>query len=189
MTIRLSTLNNGFQGISAPHKCRACGIPRPHVELRGRISRNPGSQPFCDFTAERNPDRTPRSLSAGGQFTLARACANVLDTRGRFLGARAPPFRVPERCSWQPLKPGKEAKHKESRGAPGNQFPLLRMPASTPLVISGLQQVHVALVPQALKFQGPSLGLWLADFRRELMKFQDWRPPILSFWGWARELA
>ena len=84
-------------------------------------------------------------------------------------------------------------------------FHFFGMPASTPLVSSGLQrssqarfancwcQVHVALVPQALKFQRPSLGLWLADFGRELMKFQNWRPPILFlgllcffllfFWG------
>ena len=43
----------------------------------------------------------------------------------------------------------------------------------------------MALVPQALKFQGPSLGLWLADFGRELMKKEDWRPDfvfgLLSF--------
>ena len=70
-------------------------------------------------------------------------------------------------------------------------FHFFGMPASTPLVSSGLQrssqarfancwcQVHVALVPQALKFQRPSLGLWLADFGRELMKFQNWPPPIL----------
>ena len=32
----------------------------------------PVSRPFSDFTAERNPDRTPRSLSAGGQFPLLR---------------------------------------------------------------------------------------------------------------------
>ena len=61
----------------------------------------PVSRPFSDFTAERNPDRTPRSLSAGGQFRPARACAHVLDTRKRFLRDRVPPLRVPERCSWQ----------------------------------------------------------------------------------------
>ena len=159
-----------------------------------RISRNPGfSQPLSDFTAKRNPDRTPRSLSAGGQFRPARACARVLDARAIFT-ARAPPPRVPERCSWQDYlqsKPAEEAKHKESRVLLEINFHFFGMPASTPLVSSGLQrssqarfancwcQVHVALVPQALKFQRPSLGLWLADFGRELLKFQNWRPPIL----------
>ena len=60
-------------------------------------------------------------------------------------------------------------------------FHFFGTPASTPLVISGLQrssqsrftnclrQVHATPVPQALKFQGPSLGLRLADFGRELL--------------------
>ena len=105
-----------------------------HVHLWKCMAGIPVSRPFSDFTAERNPDRTPRSLSAGGQFRPARACARVLDTRKRFLRDRAPPLRVPERRSWQDYlqsmepspstKARKEAKHKESRG--GNQFPLLR---------------------------------------------------------------
>ena len=113
-----------------------------------RISRNPGfSQPLSDFTAKRNPDRTPRSLSAGGQFRPARACAG--HARAIFT-ARTPPPRVPERCSWQDYlqsKPAEEAKHKESRGAPGNQFPLLRDARKHTLS----QQWLAAIVPGALR--------------------------------------
>ena len=160
-----------------------------------RISRNPGfSQPLSDFTAKRNPDRTPRSLSAGGQFRPARACARVLDTRERFLrlARRRSAFRNDVlgkiTCNQNPQK---KPNIKKAGVLLEINFHFFGMPASTPLVSSGLQrssqarftncwcQVHVALVPQALKFQRPSLGLWLADFGRELMKFQDWRPPIL----------
>ena len=63
---------------------------------------------------------------------------------------------------------------------PGNQFPLLRDAHKHPFpMLRASPIVHVAFVPQALGFQGPSLGLWLADLGRELRKFQDWRPPIL----------
>ena len=116
------------------------------------------------------------------------------DTRERFLrlARRRPAFRNDVlgkiTCNQNPQK---KPNIKKAGVLLEINFHFFGMPASTPLVSSGLQrssqarfancwcQVHVALVPQALKFQRPSLGLWLADFGRELMKFQNWRPPIL----------
>ena len=176
-----------------PHNFRVCGIPGLLVEFRGRGI--PASQPFSDFTANRNPGRTSRSLSAGGQFSRPeglRACPGHEQLLGRRSTFRNNILACKSRATSQwshvpPLKPGKEAKQKDSWGAPGNQFPLLQDAHKHPFPMlqarftNCWRQVHFAFVPQARGLQGPSLGLWLADFGRELMKFQDWRPPILFF--------